>query len=71
MTKHKSQLLDHLDGSTSYWQHRFNSAEHEKSHPDKPSSQDTDEMGIFLLLGILFTIGFLGLLVFTTLRTIL
>jgi hypothetical protein len=71
MTKSKEHVVDNLDGSTSYWQYRFKSADREKSQPDRTSRQDTGETGIFLLLGILFTIGFLALLLITTLRTIL
>ena len=70
MAKQKGPLLDNLDGSTSYWQVRFKSAECKKPHPYKPSSQDTDDSGV-ILLAILFTIGFLALIVITTLRTIL
>ena len=70
MIKHKGQLLDNQDGSTSYWQVRFQSADVEKTRPYKQTSPQSDASWS-IWLGILFTIGFLALLVITTLRTIL
>jgi len=69
MVKHKGQLLDNQDGSTSYWQVRFQSADVEKTHAHKQTSPQSDASWS-VWLGILFTIGFLALLVITTLRTI-
>ena len=70
MAKQERQLLDNLDGSASYWQYRYNPAEHERQQPYKQVNQNTDDTWIILLC-ILFTIGFLALLAKTTLCSIL
>lgn len=70
MMKHKGHVLNNLDGSTSYWQYRFNSAEDGKSHPYNQSAQDSSDSWS-LWLGLIFTVGFLALLIITTLRSIL
>jgi len=70
MIKHKGQLLDNRDGSTSCWQVRLQSADVDKTHLYKQTSPQSGASWS-IWLGILFTIGFLALLVITTLRTIL
>ena len=60
MSKQES-LLDTLNSGASYWQYRYNPAEHERRQPHKQANQNTDDTWI-ILLGILATIGFLVLL---------
>ena len=64
MIKQERQLLDNLDGGTSYWQYRYNQAEYDRKQPYEQATHNTGDTW-FILLGIIGTIGFLVLLAAT------
>ena len=70
MTKRVGQLFNDWDVSASFWQHRNNPAEYEVQQPNTQANHSTDDTWL-ILLGILFTIGFLVLLASTTLWNML
>jgi hypothetical protein len=70
MAEREKHLLDNMDGSATYWQYLHKAEEHDGQQVCKQAGGHTaDDSGI-LLYAILFTIGFLALLVITTLRNI-
>jgi uncharacterized membrane-anchored protein len=66
MRERTGLLFDEGDVYGTFWQYRNNPAEHERQQPHKQPNHNTDDTWI-ILLGILFTIGFLALLATTTL----
>ena len=70
MARQERRLLDNLDGSAAYWQYRYNAATYERKQPDKQADQNTDGTWI-IFLGILVTMGFLGLLAATVIWGVL
>jgi len=69
MSKQERQVLDNLFGSAAYWQYRHNQEEYESQKAYKQAEHS--DVTWIILLCILFTIGFLALLVKTTLWSIL
>jgi hypothetical protein len=69
ITERQRQLLENLDASAAYWRYRHKPAECERKQPCKQANQSPSDTWI-IFLGLLGTIGFLGLLAVTVLYSI-
>jgi hypothetical protein len=65
MAEQERQLIYNCQGNASYWQYRNNPAEYQTKQPLKQENQQADDTWI-ILLGVIVTIGFLAMLIKTT-----